>query len=197
MKETPLEAHISTLVRPVIADHGLALVSVRVIGEGGSKNVQIMAEDPATRRLGIDQCADISKAVSALLDVEDPVEGHYRLEVSSPGIDRPLLTLEDFAFFTGLEARLETATPQANGQKRFKGILNGLSGETIVLETEDGETHINFADLSKARLVLNDALMRASENNFQSIPDAVAAAKEALRLNPKKNHPHSNRKKKR
>lgn len=197
MKFTPLEERISSIVQPVIEDHGLALVCVRVIGEGGSRNVQVMAEDPATRKLGIEDCTKLSKAISAILDVEDPVEGHYRLEVSSPGIDRQLLKLEDFAFFAGLEARLETGVPQENGQKRFKGILKGLDGETILLQTDEGPARIAFGDLSKARLSLNDVLMRASENNFQSIPDAVAAAEAAARQNPKKIHPYSQRKKKR
>src|SRR5688572_7979945 len=126
MKATPLENRIADIVRPAIQDLGLELFCVRIIGEGGSRNVQIMAENPATKKLGIEECTQISKTVSALLDVEDPIDGTYRLEVSSPGIDRLLLTLEDFESYKGFEAKLETDVPSETGQKRFKGVLKGL-----------------------------------------------------------------------
>ncbi len=162
MKQTPLETKIETIVRPVIADMGLSLFSVKIIGEGGSKNVQIMAEDPKTKNLGVDQCAEISRAVSAIMDVEDPINGAYRLEVSSPGIDRPLRAIEDFKTYQGYEIKLETDIPLITGQRRFKGTLTGVEGDTIRVNTEQGEAEIPFATIAKARLVLTDRLIKAS-----------------------------------
>ena len=133
MHSTPLENRIATIVRPVIADLGFALVQIKVNGE----LVQIMAEDPATHNLGVDDCAKISRAVSVVLDVEDPIKGAYRLEVSSPGIDRPLIRLTDFETYKGFEAKLETALPMPSGQKKFRGVLKGLEDETIKIETDD------------------------------------------------------------
>jgi ribosome maturation factor RimP len=170
MKTTPLENRIAEIVRPVIEDLGLSLFSVKIIGEGGSRNVQIMAEDPATKNLGVEQCTEISKAVSAILDVEDPIEGHYRLEVSSPGIDRLLLKPEDFKTWEGFEAKLETEMPIETGQRRFKGILKGIENDVIKINTEQGDAEIPFANIAKAKLVLNDQLIKATakpngENN--------------------------------
>ncbi len=170
MKTTPLENKIADIVRPVIEDIGLSLFSVKIIGEGGSRNVQIMAEDPATKNLGVEQCAQVSRAVSAILDVEDPIDGHYRLEVSSPGIDRLLLTPEDFKTWEGFEAKLETDMPIETGQRRFKGVLKGIQDNIIRINTEQGEAEIPFANIAKAKLVLNDQLLKATakpngENN--------------------------------
>ncbi|MCC7305161.1 MAG: ribosome maturation factor RimP [Alphaproteobacteria bacterium] len=160
MKKTPLEEKIESIVTPVINDMGLRLVCVKIIGEGGSRNVQIMAEDPATRNLSVEKCAEVSRSVSALLDVEDPIDGHYRLEVSSPGIDRPLLTLEDFKNYEGYEARVETDMPISTGQKRFKGILQGIENNLVKINTEQGEAEIPFASIAKAKLVLTDKLLK-------------------------------------
>lgn len=161
MKATPLENKIAAIASPVIKDLGFALVCVSVIGESGSKNVRIMAEDPSTRNLGVDDAAKISRAVSAVLDVEDPIDGRYRLEVSSPGIDRPLLKEQDFHDFTGYEAKVETDAPAANGQRRFRGRIMGLKDGNILLATEQGEVEIPFAAAIKAKLVLTDELIKA------------------------------------
>lgn len=162
MKTTPLEARILALTAPVAQDLGLEVVCVRMIGEAGSRNLQIMAENPATRKLGIDECTKLSKAVSAVLDVEDPIEGAYRLEVSSPGIDRPLVRLQDFENYKGYEARLETDMPNANGQKRFRGRIKDVDGEIISVNTEQGEVQIPFGSLSKAKLILTDDLINGT-----------------------------------
>jgi ribosome maturation factor RimP len=165
MKRTPLENKVTDIIEPVVADFGLALVCVRIIGEGGSRNVQIMAEDPATRRLDIDKCASLSKAVSAVLDVEDPIDGAYRLEVSSPGIDRPLVRLEDFETYAGHVAKLETAMPNENGQKKFRGTLKGVSGEKIAIDTDQGALEIEYGALVKAKLVLTDELIKSASGH--------------------------------
>jgi ribosome maturation factor RimP len=165
MRATPLENRMTQIIEPVVADMGYDLVLVKIVGEGGSRNVQIMAENRTTKNLGIEDCTQISKAVSAVLDVEDPIEGAYRLEVSSPGIDRPLVRLEDFEKYTGFEAKLETSMPLENGQKRFKGVLKGLEGETILIDTDQGPTQVPFTALTKAKLLLTDALLKATANS--------------------------------
>lgn len=162
MRATPLEHRIDTIIRPAVQDMGFDVVCVKIIGEGGGRNVQIMAERLETRSLGLEDCAALSRTISALLDVEDVIEGAYRLEVSSPGIDRPLLRLSDFKNYEGFEARLETAMPNDEGQKKFKGRLRGLKDETVLIETERGVSEIAFADLVKAKLVLSDELIKAT-----------------------------------
>jgi ribosome maturation factor RimP len=119
MKQSGIERRITKLVQPVIEDKGYALVCVSMQGP----DLQIMAENPATRNLGVDECAMLSREIAALLDVEDPIRGRYRLEVSSPGIDRPLVKLQDFADFEGFEVKVEI-NPPIDGQKRFRGYLH-------------------------------------------------------------------------
>ena len=165
MKATPLESKIAEIIRPVASDMGLDLVSVKLIGEAGGRNLQIMAENPETRNLGLEACASLSKAISAVLDVEDPIEGAYRLEVSSPGIDRVLTRLKDFETYSGFEAKIELDTPSSTGQKRFKGKIGGLKGETITIVTEQGEVEFTFGSIQKAKLVLTDDLIKATANS--------------------------------
>lgn len=165
MKQTPLEHKITDIARPVIEDLGYNLVCVKIIGEGGSQNIQVMAENPKTKRLGIDDCTKISKALSAIMDVEDPINGAYRLEISSPGIDRPLIRLEDFETYKNLEVKIETSVPSENGQKRFRGMLKGIENEDqIALSTDQGDINIPYTSLSKAKLVLTDELIKATAN---------------------------------
>ncbi len=164
MKATPLENKIAEIITPVIQSAGLELVAVKITGEGGTRTVQVMAEDPATKRLDVDKCAELSRSVSAILDVEDPIEGTYRLEVSSPGIDRLLLKPEDFKTYIGYEARLETETPLATGQRRFKGVLQGIQDDIVRINTEQGEAEIPYSAIAKAKLVLTDKLIKATAN---------------------------------
>lgn len=161
MNLTPLEHRITEIVQPVIADLGFQLVQVRMNNEV----VQIMAENPETKNLGIEDCTKISRAVSATLDVEDPIKGAYRLEISSPGIDRPLVRLEDFETYNGYDVKLETKMPTESGQKRFRGIIKGLNKNTIEIETDEGTAHIDFEMLSKAKLVLSDELIKKAKAN--------------------------------
>ncbi len=162
MKRTPLEQKLTQFIQPVVTDLGFDVVLVSVIGEGGTKTVQILAQDPQTRNLGVEDAAKISRAVSALLDVEDPIEGKYRLEVSSPGIDRPLVQPEDFQHYAGYEAKLEIATPLENGQRRFRGVLKGLQDKNVVVETDRGQVELPLSELTKAKLVLTDKLIKAA-----------------------------------
>lgn len=163
MKATPMERKIADLATPVAESLGLRLVCVRITGEGGAQNVQVIAENPETRRLPLEDCTRLSRELSALMDVEDPVKSAYRLEVSSPGIDRLLITREDFADFSGFEAKIELEFPQ-DGQKRFRGILRGIDGEVINLDMPDkGPVTLPYGSISRARLVLTDELIKASK----------------------------------
>lgn len=163
MKQTPLEEKISNLVQPAIAELGFDLFMVKVIGEAGSKSVQIMAEDPETGRLGIDDCTAISRAVSALLDVDDPVSGAYRLEVSSPGIDRFLIRPKDFETYKGFEIKLELDMPASNGQKKFRGVINAVKDNNVIaLQTDTGEVDLTFDSIAKAKLIMSAELIKAT-----------------------------------
>ena len=169
MKLTPLEQRITDLIEPVVAEKGLSLVCVRMTGEGGSSTLQVMAENPETRQIGIDDCAKLSREIAAILDVEDPINGHYRLEVSSPGIDRPLMRAQDFIDFTGFEAKVEIFPP-IEGQKRFKGFLRGVENDTVALETEQGTAILLLASIQKARLVLTDELIEKTKKSMPTEP---------------------------
>lgn len=152
-----LAARIAGLIEPTLTDMGFVLVRVRIMG-GNTPTLQVMAERPSGT-MNIDDCTELSRALSAYLDVEDPIEGEYNLEVSSPGIDRPLTRLSDFSRFSGLEARVELA-PGAEGQRRFKGRLGGVEAGDVVLTDEAGEHRLPYAAIARAKLVLNDELIK-------------------------------------
>ena len=152
---------MSEILTPVIEGMGFEVVRIRLMG-GMAKTLQIMVERP-DGGIEVDECALISTAISAVLDVEDPLEDAYALEVSSPGIDRPLTRLKDFETWEGYEARLET-TEVIDGRRRFKGVLAGIEGDEVLINLEEGaETltvGLNFDWLSDAKLVLTDELIR-------------------------------------
>lgn len=160
--EQGLDARIAHMVRPTVEGLGYRLVRVRVTGQNGC-TVQVMAErDDGT--LAIEDCEAISTAVSPALDVEDPIGRAYHLEVSSPGIDRPLVRASDFMRWSGHEARLETSIP-IEGRRRWRGQLIGLEGEKVGIRLAElgGETHwVPLRELSDARLVMTDALIEQS-----------------------------------
>ena len=149
------------LIDPVAESLGLAVVRVRLMGGTLRRRLQIMAERQADHDISVEECARLSRAVSEVLDAADPIAGEYLLEVSSPGIDRPLTRLIDFDLFEGLEARLETDR-MVEGRKRFKGIVAGTEGENIAidLDGEDETALIPFAWLADAKLVLTDELLK-------------------------------------
>lgn len=152
------DRNIEALLAPVVEGMGYRLV--RLSFSGGSRGtLQVMAERP-DGSMSVDDCASLSRELSAVLDIEDPIAGEYTLEVSSPGIDRPLTRLEDFETYRGFEAKLVTAAP-IDGRKRFRGVLEGLEDGNIILGTEEGPVAIPFAGVAKAKLVLTDALLAA------------------------------------
>jgi ribosome maturation factor RimP len=152
-----IDRRLAEIVTPVIEDLGFELVRIRLMG-GKTKTLQIMAERPEGG-IEVDDCAAISTAVSATLDVEDPLEDAYTLEVSSPGIDRPLTRLKDFDTWSGYEAKLETAE-MIEGRRRFKGELQGVEGDEVLIAIPEGTIGLRFDWLSDAKLVLTDDLIR-------------------------------------
>jgi ribosome maturation factor RimP len=162
--ETGLAARIAALAAPVLTGLGYRLVRVRVSGRDGM-TLQIMAERP-DGSFTIEDCESASRTLSPSLDVEDPIPGGYRLELSSPGIDRPLVRLSDFKRALGHEAKIEMEIP-VEGRKRFRGEITGTEGANAVLRFVDkaGETQIvrlPIGDMAEARLVLSDALIAQS-----------------------------------
>ncbi len=151
-----IDKRLAQLVQPVIEDLGFELVRIRLMS-GNKTTLQIMAEKPEGG-IEVDDCATISTHVSATLDVEDPVDGEYALEVSSPGIDRPLTRLKDFEIWEGYEAKIETSE-LIDGQKRFKGELRGKQGNEVLIEIPEGIIGLQFDWLEDAKLVLTDALV--------------------------------------
>ena len=155
--KTAIDRRIAEIIGPVIEDMGFELVRVRLMG-GKTQLLQIMADRPEGG-IEVDECGAISTAVSAVLDVEDPITDAYTLEVSSPGIDRPLTRLKDFEEFEGYEAKLETAE-MIDGRRRFKGVLAGVEGEEVMLNVDEGTIGLQFDWLSDAKLVLTEELIR-------------------------------------
>lgn len=156
-----LSARVAEIVAPSIAAMGYGLVRVQLMG-GRAPILQVMAERLDGAGMTVDDCARISRAVSALLDVEDPIESAYTLEVSSPGVDRPLVALRDFERFAGHLAKVETRVP-VDGRKRFRGALVGVEGDLVRLELDDdGTVLVPFAEISRAKLVITDELLAAA-----------------------------------
>jgi len=152
-----MDRRIAEIITPVIEDLGYELVRVRLMG-GQYHTLQIMADKPQGG-IEVDDCAAISTAVSAVLDVEDPILDAYTLEVSSPGIDRPLTRMKDFEAYEGYEAKIETAE-MIDGRRRFKGVLAGVEGTEVLINIEEGTIGLEFDWLSDAKLVLTDELIR-------------------------------------
>jgi ribosome maturation factor RimP len=154
-------ARVAALAEPVLAELGYRLVRVRISGLAGC-TVQVMAERP-DGAMTIEDCETASRALSPVLDAADPIEGHYRLEISSPGIDRPLVRRSDFDRYAGHVAQMEMLAP-INGRRRFRGELCGTEGECVRLRTgeaagENAEILLRIDDMMDARLVLSDALV--------------------------------------
>jgi ribosome maturation factor RimP len=158
--KTAIDRRLAEIVRPTIERLGFELIRIRLMG-GTRRILQIMADKPEGG-IDVDDCGRISTAVSLMLDVEDPIEETYTLEVSSPGIDRPLTRLKDFETWKGWEARIETSEP-IDGRRRFKGTLQGAEGDEVLIAIEEGaETltiGLRFDWLSDAKLILTDALI--------------------------------------
>ena len=159
--KTAEDARLLELLDPVAEAAGYDVVRLRLMGGEKQRRLQIMAERPADGDMNVEDCARLSRAISEVLDAADPIAGEYLLEVSSPGVDRPLTRLKDFETFEGHEARLELDR-LAEGRKRFRGKLAGVDGDNVAIDLE-GEEHtalIPFAWITEAKLVLTDELMK-------------------------------------
>jgi len=161
-----IDQRLAAIVQPAIEDMGFELVRIRLMS-GKTKTLQIMAERP-TGGIEVDECAEISQTVSALLDVEDPIKDVYTLEVSSPGIDRPLTRMKDFEVWADYEAKLETSE-LIDGRKRFKGMLKGTQDNEVLIEIPEGLIGLQFDWLTDAKLVLTDELIAESLRNRKNI----------------------------
>ncbi len=156
--------NISALIEPTVQALGFELVRV-TYGGGRKPTLQIMAERP-DGTMGVDDCARLSRELSLLLDVEDPLPGEYLLEVSSPGVDRPLTRPKDFARWVGFEIKVELDM-QIDGRRRFRGRMLSFEDNVLTLDTDEGETVLDYASISKAKLVLTDELLAAVQKKAQ------------------------------
>ncbi len=164
--------HITKLIEPLVTDLGFELIRVSY-GGGRRSTLQVMAERP-DGTMTVDDCAKLSREVSALLDVEDPIDDEFYLEVSSPGVDRPLTRLKDFDRWQGFEGKVELHD-QVDGRRRFKGMLTGVTDDQVLMEVDGEAVAFQFDDIHKAKLVLTDALLdhmaaqrKASEQEEQA-----------------------------
>ena len=166
LTETGLAARVAAIAEEALAGLGLRLVRVKLTAGQGTQIVQIMAERP-DGTMSVEDCEEASKAISPALDVEDPVPGEYNLEVSSPGIDRPLVRAGDYERWAGHEAKIELRVP-LEGRKRFRGLIRGIEDGAALIELPDGDdgeevvASLALDDIGEARLVLTDDLIRES-----------------------------------
>jgi len=149
---------IETLIAPSLEAMGYRLVRVAVTGGRRAQVLQVMAERIDDRPMSVDDCTEVTHTVSALLDVEDPIEQSYVLEVSSPGIDRPLVRREDYERFKGHEAKLELAVP-INGRRRFRGRLAGIDADQVRLDLGAEVVALPLTRIQRAKLVITDELL--------------------------------------
>ncbi len=156
-----LRGRIERLITPTVEALGFTVVRVQISGRQRPR-LQVMAERRDGKAMMVDDCADISRAIAAVLEVEDPIAGAFTLEVSSPGIDRPLVRLGDFERFAGFEARVETNRP-VGGRRRFRGRLVGVAGQVVRIQVAGATVDLPYADIGRAKLLLTDELLAASE----------------------------------
>jgi ribosome maturation factor RimP len=189
--ETGLAARIAAMVEPALGSLGYRLVRVKVTGRDGG-TLQIMAERP-DGSFAIEDCEAASRALSPILDVEDPIPGGYRLELSSPGVDRPLVRQSDFARAIGHEAKIEMAL-MIGGRKRFRGIIAAVDADKVELKSTEGkeDASLPLADVADAKLMLTDALIAQALKREKADPDE-SGAKEDDAPRPLKRSPQSPR----
>ena len=162
-----MDKKLAELLNPILEDLGFEMVRVR-LSTSAPSTLQIMA-DGRDSPIGVDQLAEINTSISTILDVEDPIAENYTLEISSPGIDRPLTRKKDFDLYQGFEAKLET-TELIDGRRRFRGVLAGIDDDEVLINLEEGTVGLKFGWLSEARLVLSDDLIKQMLQKNTKIP---------------------------
>jgi ribosome maturation factor RimP len=173
-------AGLAERIEPEVKILGYDLVRVAMIGGASDPTLQVMAERPDTRQLDLSDCETISRRLSDWLDANDPIEGSFRLEVSSPGIDRPLTRPKDYSDWAGHEARISVAK-LGEGRKQFSGTLHGIDGENVKLTDKSGLQHIlPFRDISSAKLLLTDKLINATAPLSTEGADTIQMQEEQL-----------------
>jgi len=162
MRLSPVEQKVQAIIAPIADEMGLRVLWT----EYKHETLTIFAENTKTGTITLDECTQLSREISPILEVEDPINAAYRLNISSPGIDRPLFTAEDFIRFTGLEAKIELSEPLGDnieGQRKFRGIIESADSQIIKLKTDQGMLDLPLANLYKAKLVMSDALIKATQ----------------------------------
>lgn len=162
------------MISPAIADLGINLLWVDYRGD----ILSVFAENPDTGKITLEECTKVSREISPLLEVEDPISGAYRLEISSAGIDRPLLKIEDYNRFLDLEAKVEV-DELIDGQKRFRGFIRKVEGDIIELETDQGIVDLPYESIYKAKLVMTDHLIKETKKRF-GMPDKSTPKEDEL-----------------
>ncbi len=167
---TDAATNIAALIEPTVEALGFELVRV-TYGGGRKPTLQVMAEKP-DGTMGVDDCATLSRELSLILDVEDPLPGEYLLEVSSPGVDRPLTRRKDFERWVGFEVKVEMEE-QMDGRRRFRGRMTSFKDDVVILETDEGVVELEYDGISKAKLILTDELLEAVQKaaKAQANPD--------------------------
>ncbi len=159
-----LSSRIQDLIEPSVDELGFDVVRVQMSGKDNTVSMQIMVERKDGQGMTVDDCASVSRAISTLLEVDDPIKGAYTLEVSSPGIDRPLVRIRDFERFLGFQAKIEINQP-LDGRRRFKGELLGVKDDVVRILVEGVEVNLPHPDIHKAKLLMTDDLIAAAEEN--------------------------------
>ena len=176
LAEDSIEVKILNIINSSVESMGYEIVRVRLQGSGEGKVLQVMIDRADGKMIGVEDCEKVSRHISALLDVEDPIEDAYNLEVSSPGVDRPLTRLKDFAQFAGFEIKLE-AKKKIEGQGKFRGKLAGVDGEDVLLDLnvvdlaspdKPKQVKIAFDNIKNAKLLLTDELMDHFSKNMNT-----------------------------
>lgn len=159
---------ITDMITPSLEALGYRIVEVRLVEKGRSKTLSVMVERLDDVMMSFDDCTEISRTISALMDVEDPIQSAYDLEVMSPGIDRPLTRFEDYERFKDYEIKLECWRP-LDGRRRFRGVILGTKDELITLAFDNSEVQIPYSHVKRAKLVMTDALFDAHIKKMEAL----------------------------
>jgi ribosome maturation factor RimP len=152
---------ITSIIEPSLSALGYHIVLIKLSDGARRKTLTVMAERTDDKMMGFDDCTEISRTISALMDVDDPIAGAYDLEVCSPGLDRPLTSLADYVKYAGHEAKCECFVP-IDGRKRFRGIIKGAAGNDVTFEMPEGEATLAFDNIRTAKLIVTDALIASA-----------------------------------